>query len=180
MHDFGHANLNSLLNVPSVSLPSSLEGTALVDDIVPTYGTFLEDGDERMLKPRQVVEEEDERRPHWEPVEIGNIFSLMRRLVVLGPMKALPAGSCVESSGLFFVKKPGRMKSTIIVDARRAEDRFASPRGVDLRIAETIGLEVSRPANPPSPFPPGDVPHQGVLPPYLIPHGILLVALKFL
>ena len=144
--DVGRANLTSFSKVALVSLPESLDGAPFVDEAVPAEALhFLEEGYERMLRPVEEAAAEDaalgEIRPYWDPVLQRNrrkFLTLVRHLLRLGLVVALPAGSAREHAALFFVKKPGKSKCSVIVDARRANRVFAKPPGVSMAIAETF------------------------------------------
>ena len=116
-------------------------GRAGARRIVP----FLEQSYERMLRPVVEVEADDRHlgpiKLYWDPVLAKNrrkFLSLMRALLRIGLVLPVKTGSTMESAALFFVRKPGKEKSRIIVDARRANRRFARPPSVQLSTAETF------------------------------------------
>ena len=93
----------------------------------------------------------EEIRAHWDQRLASHrpaYVRLMRYLIRLGIVMPVKAGSAREQLGLFFVKKSGKDKVRLIVDARRVNRRFRAPPSVTLASSEPLSrIEIELPAD---------------------------------
>ena len=106
---------------------------------------------ERMLKTTDELEMGEEIRAHWDQRLASHrpaYVRLMRYLIRLGIVMPVRAGAAREQLGLFFVKKSGKDKVRLIVDARRVNRRFRAPPSVTLASSEALSrIEIELPAD---------------------------------
>ena len=108
---------------------------------------------ERMLRAESELVDTVFVEPDWDPALRGDrrkYRSVMKRLFSLGLVRPARRGRAKEQAGIFFVKKkskPGeRPKRRLIFDARRVNQRFRTPPGVELCSSEGLSrLEVEVP-----------------------------------
>ena len=86
---------------------------------------------------------------HWDPRLRSHgptraVF--LRHLLRIGIVAAIEYGSAHEEVGIFFVRKSGKDKIRLILDARRVNQRFRRPPGVALCSSEALSrIEVELP-----------------------------------
>ena len=142
VYDLSAAGVNvaPFTKLADLSLPSSLEGAPELAAVLPAgEHHFLSDGLERMLRAPSEFNAREEAPPCFWDVRLRTSRALWLRVVKhlmdVGLVRALPAGVARERCGLFFVrKKNGSLR--IIIDARRANARFAAAPGVELCSSE--------------------------------------------
>ena len=145
-------NVARYTTAENISLPASLIGAPFLDEILPTsLHQYLGDAMERMLKTTDELEMGEEIRAHWDQRLASHrpaYVRLMRYLIRLGIVMPVKAGSAREQLGLFFVKKSGKDKVRLIVDARRVNRRFRAPPSVTLASSEALSrIEIELPAD---------------------------------
>ena len=145
-------NVARYTTAENISLPASLNGAPFLDEILPTsLHQYLGDAMERMLKTTDELEMGEEIRAHWDQRLASHrpaYVRLMRYLIRLGIVMPVKAGSAREQLGLFFVKKSGKDKVRLIVDARRVNRRFRAPPSVTLASSEALSrIEIELPAD---------------------------------
>jgi len=145
------ANLVTFPGNTRVSLPEDLDGAPFVDEMVPTHASqYLRGEGKRMMYDiDELSAEEDSPHAYWDPRLARSRLKyllFMKKLVRLGLVVAVPAGSAREQCGLFFVAKTGKKKCRLVIDARRANRYFRPPPGVKLCTGEGLAkIEVQLP-----------------------------------
>ena len=128
-----------------VSLPGDISGAPRLEDVLPHSAlAFLEDNFAPMLKSEaELLEMHDHGEvitPCWDVVlqrDRRKYVALVRKLMEKGLLQATVRPK--EQASLFFVhKKEGTQR--MIVDCRRASERFRSPPGVYLASPESLAM----------------------------------------
>ena len=145
-------NVARYTTAKNISLPTTLEGAPFLDEILPdSLHHFLGDAMERMLKTTEELDMGEEIRAHWDHRLVSHrpaYLRLVRHLIRLGIVMPVERGAAREQLGLCFVKKSGKDKVRMIVDARRVNRRFRAPPGVSLASSEALArIEVELPDN---------------------------------
>ena len=140
----GAVNLASFTTVANVSLPDCLaDAPKLADLLCGTAASQFYDGGtvERMLRPENSISASlDDMVAYWDPCLRRNrkkLLSFYRALYKRGLLRITWRGRARGQLGMFFVKKKdGSLR--LILDARRANLRFADPPGVSLCSSESF------------------------------------------
>ena len=86
---------------------------------------------------------------HWDPRLISHGQTrarFLRHLLRTGIVAAIDYGSAHEEVGIFFVRKSGKDKIRLTLEARRVNQRFRRPPGVALCSTEALSrIEVELP-----------------------------------
>ena len=142
--------LASFTRVDDVSLPPSLLGAPMLEDVVPSDSALYLVEFERMLRPdSELCAPEDFPKAYWDPVlakRRRKKIELLSDLVKLGLCRVAPVGTARDEVAFFIVETIGKAKRRLIVDARRSNLRFASPHGAALCSSEAMGrIEIELP-----------------------------------
>ena len=148
-------NLATFTSVAGISIPSDLSGSPFLDDVLPARLQPWVDGPlQRLVRDPSEFDPEFEASlpaPYWDMAlkrSHRKFIRLMRALLRIGLVRALPRGAALESAGLFFVHKAKKKSLRLIIDARRANARFRTPPGVALCTSEGLSrIEVDSPNN---------------------------------
>ena len=131
-----------------VSLPDDITKCPELSQVLHEHDRrFLEQTSELMLRPAEDLAEVEPIEPYWDPKLKFNrkeYHRLVRRLDGIGYFHYTTRPAC--SVGIFFVWKSSRTKLRLITDARRANQLFKAPPGVQLLSSEGFGkieLDVS-------------------------------------
>ena len=140
-------------NLERISLPDSLDNVPNVVDILPEEARQYLKSPEQMVRGLQ--EGVEPITPYWDPTlksNTGCYRALLRRLRKIGYLRFTRVPLC--QAGLFFVYKSDKKRIRLIVEARPANQIFASPPGVHLCTSEgfaRIQMEIPEDVKPGSP-----------------------------
>ena len=125
-----------------VSVPGDTRGCpSLMDVLPPDDRRYLEEGSELMIRPLSEMPNQEEMPiPYWDPKLKFNrkeYNKLVVKLHDIGFFNYTIEPRC--RVGVFFVWKSNRTKLRLITDARRSNQCFVEPPGVQLITAEGLG-----------------------------------------
>ena len=117
-------------------------GAPFLNEVIPAWmQIFFENSMERMLRSKHELDGVKFVEPHWDARLKGcrrTYIRFVRALIKKGMIVILPGGSAEERVGVFFVKKSGKTSIRMILDARRVNQRFKPPPGVELCSSEGL------------------------------------------
>ena len=146
----GNINIAAFSTIDKVSLPDSVEGAPLLDDVVAPCATHYLENPELMLRPEAEIRACDPPpQAHWDPGlqrSQKKLLGFYKHLLDIGLITLALGGTAVEQLGIFFVIKSGKDTIRLIIDARRVNRIFAAPPGISLASSESLArIEVELP-----------------------------------
>ena len=138
--------LATFTSTARVSLPKSILDAPYLKDVAPPHLRDLVNGPvQRMLRSEEeydaLVTRAPLPEPYWDVALRRNRrrhLQLMRSLIRIGLVVALPGNTGQERVSMFFVKKPKTDSLRLIIDARRVNAKFANPPSVCLCSSEGL------------------------------------------
>ena len=152
------ANIARFSSASGVSLPDTVRGAPFLDEVIPAWMQILfENSMERMLRSDHELKREELVEPHWDARLKScrrTFLRFVKALIAKDMIVPLCGGQAKERVGVFFVKKAGKISIRMILDARRVNQRFRPPPGVELCSSEGLSrveLELPQHISPESP-----------------------------